>query len=156
MLYSEMNEKEQKKWRIQFVTFTKEQLPLLLKARDNWDPKFDAVSVIALELINAFSYAQAFVKDCLLYKDYARSITAMEGYFNIIKKELSARFEDDLFHNDQNIISMETVVHSSSIINLSEKIKPFLSVCKATVIKGVKWIKNTIIITIKKICCTLK
>ena len=149
MLYSEMNEKEQKKWRIEFVTFAKEQLPLLLKARNNWDPKFDAITIKALELINAFSYAQAFVKDCLLYKDYSRSITAMESCFNIIKKNLSGTFEDDLLNNDENIISMKSVVSTSSNFYLSEKIAPFISACKIAFIKIAKWINNII----RKLIC---
>lgn len=151
-----MNEKEQKKWRKSFLAFDKEQLPILVKGRSDWKPEYDAITIKALELIGAFSYAQNFVKDCLLYKDYNRSITAMEGYFNVIKKELSSKFEDDLFHNDQNTVSLETVDYSSLIMNLSEKIKLFLSTCKVKLIKGIKWTKNIMIIIINIICCTLK
>lgn len=151
MLYSEMNEKEQKKWRIEFVTFAKEQLPLLLKARSNWDPKFDAITIKALELINAFSYAQAFVKESFLYKDYARRISALEGYFKMINKELSSNIEDDSIHYENSLIPTD-----SFISDLSELSKTFLSVCKTAFINGIIWIKNIIIIIKKRLCNILK
>lgn len=95
MLYSEMNEKEQKKWRKSFLAFDKEQLPILVKGRSDWKPEYNAITIKALELIGAFSYAQNFVKDCLFYQDYSRSITAMNGYFDKIRKELEIQFKAD-------------------------------------------------------------
>lgn len=100
MLYIEMNKKEQRMWRKQFTTFTIEQLPILLFSRDKWKPELNEVTKTALELINVFSYAQAFVKDCLFYQDYSRSITAMKDYFNKINKELEAQFKADETDNE--------------------------------------------------------
>lgn len=92
MLYSELKKTEKKKWCQHFITFTIEQLPILIASKDNWKPELNEVTKEALELINAFPIAQAFVKESLYYEDYARRISAMNHYFDQIKIDLA----DDL------------------------------------------------------------
>lgn len=82
-----------------FITFSIEQLPILLNSKDCWKPELDAVTKEALELINAYPTAQEFVKESLYYEDYSRRISAINLYFDQIKvalaDDLKAITEDD-------------------------------------------------------------
>lgn len=159
MLYSEMNEKEQKKWRKSFLAFDKEQLPILVKGRSDWKPEYDAITIKALELIGAFSYAQTFVKDSLMYKNFSLRISAMTSYFDKIEKDLSSMFEQDDQEKSSNVFFSDSTNISSTIEDISENLKPFISTCKVVFASVIKWIKKVAIDIykkIKQICCTQK
>jgi hypothetical protein len=99
MLYTELKKSEKKEWCQRFITFSIEQLPILLNSKDCWKPELDAVTKEALELINAYPTAQEFVKESLYYEDYSRRISAINLYFDQIKvalaDDLKAITEDD-------------------------------------------------------------
>lgn len=89
-LYKEMTPEEQLNWLTDFSEFTKDKLPALCKLGNAWEASSMKSFEEGLELMDAFAFCREFVKDSLMFRDFARRVGRMQYLIQLIKDEISA------------------------------------------------------------------